>query len=246
MEIKFCSKCVTEKERADFSPGNFIRGAAGWCKSCVKEYNREYSSKNRDKLLLQKNQYYLDNKEDILADQKVKRSTPEYKDNARQYNLDNREHINKTRIIYQKNRRTEDPIFRSQQDISSVINQMLKKQGSSKSGNSSRNNMPFIWEEYIVHMEALFVHPDNLFNGKPWMNWENQGRYIKEEWDDNNFLTWKWQIDHIIPHADLPYTSMEDDNFKKAWSLANIRPLSAKQNQLDGASRIRHKKKRVA
>ena len=53
--------------------------------------------------------------------------------------------------------------------------------------------------------------------------------------------TWTWQIDHIILRADLLYTSMEDENFKKCWALSNLRPYSAKQNILDGTNRIRHK-----
>jgi hypothetical protein len=47
--------------------------------------------------------------------------------------------------------------------------------------------------------------------------------------------------DHIIPQSKLQYTSMKDENFKKCWSLENLRPLSAKQNVIDGATRIRHK-----
>jgi hypothetical protein len=43
---------------------------------------------------------------------------------------------------------------------------------------------------------------------------------------------------------DVAYTNgwMADDNFKKCWSLENLRPYSAKQNQLDGITKIRHKK----
>ena len=59
------------------------------------------------------------------------------------------------------------------------------------------------------------------------MSWKNYGVY--------------WHIDHIIPQSDLPYTSMEDDNFKLCWALDNLRPLEAKQNLLDGAKRTRHK-----
>lgn len=36
---------------------------------------------------------------------------------------------------------------------------------------------------------------------------------------------------------------MEDENLKKAWALENLRPLSAKQNQIDGSRRTRHQKK---
>jgi hypothetical protein len=37
---------------------------------------------------------------------------------------------------------------------------------------------------------------------------------------------------------------MEDDNFKKCWALNNLRPLSAKQNILDGTTKIRHEKRK--
>ena len=69
-------------------------------------------------------------------------------------------------------------------------------------------------------------------------------KYDPKTWDDNNFATWTWNIDHIIPHSDLHYSSMEDDNFKKCWALSNLRPINAKQNVLDGVSGIRHKVKR--
>jgi hypothetical protein len=74
------------------------------------------------------------------------------------------------------------------------------------------------------------------------MNWDNQGVYNAKTWNDEDQSTWKWQIDHIIPQSDLPYYSMEDENFKKCWALENLRPLSAKQNVLDGTRRTRHKK----
>ena len=69
------------------------------------------------------------------------------------------------------------------------------------------------------------------------MTWENHGVYNLNTWDDNDQSTWKWNIDHIIPQSKLPYTSMEDDNFKKCWALENLRPYSAKQNIIDGNKR---------
>jgi hypothetical protein len=69
------------------------------------------------------------------------------------------------------------------------------------------------------------------------MTWDNQGKYDRKNWDDNAPTTWTWNIDHIIPHSSLPYSSMEDDNFKKCWALNNLRPLSAKQNLIDGNRR---------
>lgn len=33
---------------------------------------------------------------------------------------------------------------------------------------------------------------------------------------------------------------MDEPNFQKAWALENLRPYSAKQNTIDGATGIRH------
>jgi len=64
--------------------------------------------------------------------------------------------------------------------------------------------------------------------------------YNANTWDDSDSSTWTWQIDHIIPQSTFAYSSMEDEAFKKCWSLDNLRPLSAKQNYLDGVRRVRH------
>ncbi len=87
-------------------------------------------------------------------------------------------------------------------------------------------------------MQELKRHLEIQFES--WMTWQNRGTYNSQIWDDNNPKTWTWQLDHIIPQSDLPYTSMSDDNFKKCWALENLRPLSSKQNLLDGLTKIRH------
>jgi hypothetical protein len=88
-------------------------------------------------------------------------------------------------------------------------------------------------------MQELREYLEQRF--EPWMTWNNYGTYKGEDiWKDNDITTWTWQIDHIIPQSDLPYSSMEDDNFKKCWALENLRPLSAKQNWLDGVKKVRH------
>ena len=86
----------------------------------------------------------------------------------------------------------------------------------------------------------LKQHLENQFES--WMTWNNWGRYSLDTWKDDDQATWTWQIDHIIPQSDLPYSSMEDENFQKCWQLNNLRPLSAKQNILDGVNKIRHGK----
>lgn len=49
---------------------------------------------------------------------------------------------------------------------------------------------------------------------------------------DLKFESWgeKWQLDHIDPVAHLAFTSPEQENFKKCWSLNNLQPLTISEN----------------
>lgn len=127
-------------------------------------------------------------------------------------------------------RRKEDPAYRLRENISVEIRDILKQH---KAKRSFLTYLNYSLKDLKLHIESLF---------EPWMNWNNQGKY--KNWNDNDLSTWTWQLDHIIPHSTLKYTSMEDDNFKKCWDLDNLRPLSAKQNVLDGVNRIRHIKEK--
>ena len=119
--------------------------------------------------------------------------------------------VNKKR----RERYNADPIFRLRSLVSKSVRRGLKKPKS---------------DSFIRHLEyplgQLKAHIESLW--EPWMSWDNHGSYNK------NMRT--WQIDHIIPQSTLPYDSMEHPNFKKCWSLGNIRPLEAIKN-------LRRKKK---
>ncbi len=110
-----------------------------------------------------------------------------------------------------------DPNFRLRKNVSRAINHALKKQSSSKNS-SIMHFLPYSMNDLKVHIESQFINK---------MNWENYGSY--------------WEIDHIVPQSCLPYTYMGEANFKKCWSLNNLRPLEVFQNRSDGSTRIRHK-----
>ena len=95
--------------------------------------------------------------------------------------------------------------------------------------------LPYTMDDLKRHLEAQF---------EPWMNWDNHGRYDPKTWDDNDPTTWTWQIDHKKPHSEFDYTTMDCQEFRDCWALSNLRPYSAKQNNIDGGSRARHSKKR--
>jgi hypothetical protein len=129
--------------------------------------------------------------------------------------------------------RNKNPNFRIRRSISHFIWRTLNNNNSSKDGESCLKYLGYSIEELKIHLENQF---------EPWMIWDNHGKYIKSQWNDNDQDTWTWNIDHIIPQSDLPYSSMEDDNFKKCWALTNLRPLSSKQNNIDGTNKLRHNK----
>ena len=47
-----------------------------------------------------------------------------------------------------------------------------------------------------------------------------------------------WHIDHITPLSSFKYTSVNDEDFKAAWSLTNLRPIWAKDNQRKSDKRV--------
>lgn len=161
--------------------------------------------------------YHCNNKE------KVSKQNQEYKKN-------NIEKINLYKRMYNKQKYHADPNNKIRTVISKAIRQGLIRQDSSKCGGLCMDFLQFTIEELKRHLESKF---------ESWMNWSNYGPYRKT-WDDNNQLTWTWQIDHIIPHSMFIYNSMQDNEFKKCWSIENLRPLCSKQNCIDGVLRLRH------
>lgn len=187
---------------------------------------REYAEENPDKIRDGRKRYYEENKEVILENQKIY-----YVDNlsvikkrAREYRLTHKEERNK----HSKDRYDNDPVFKLRILVSTAVGKFLKNASSSKGGKSSSKYLPYSIEELRSHLEEHF---------EPWMSWDNQGKYDPKRWDDNDQSTWTWNIDHIIPQSKLTYTSLDEDNFQKAWALSNLRPLSAKQNIIDGNRR---------
>ena len=151
-------------------------------------------------------------------------------ESQRVYKIENKETVQKSKRNAFKKRIKNDVEFKLRKNISRKISLILKMNNSSKLGKSIIKYLPYSFEQLKFHLESLF---------EPWMTWKNRGSYSIETWDDNDSSTWTWQIDHIVPQYKLPYSSMEDDNFKICWNLSNLRPYSAKQNLMDGVNKVR-------
>lgn len=246
--MKKCSKCKLEKENMYFSNSQFHK-SGGICRPCntaimkqyrennsekIKQYQKQYDFKyykeNKDKILINKKFYYKNNKTTILEIRKQHYNKNNKRKYNQQYYKDHKRNIINQQNQYSKLRRANDLKFRLKTCIFSSINFYLKRNGFIKN-KSTLGYLPYSIDQLRMHLENQF---------ESWMNWNNHGRYSSKLWNDNDQSTWTWQIDHIIPHSTFKYTSMEDEDFKKCWALNNLRPLSAKQNFLDGISRIRH------
>ena len=146
---------------------------------------------------------------------------------------------------YHKKKSETDPVYVFRKLVSVEIRRALKSRGKIKGGQKTWGNIGYSPDELVNYIEPLFSSPENLTtDGKVWMTFDNHGSYNRKTWNDGDVKTWTWNLDHIIPQSEFEYADLKDPLFKQCWALSNLRPYSAKQNIIDGATRIRHKKKR--
>lgn len=81
------------------------------------------------------------------------------------------------------------------------------------------NILGYSLKELMDHLESKFIDG---------MSWDNYGRF-------------GWHIDHIKPSSLFKYESIDDDEFKKCWSLNNLQPLWWRDNiSKGGKNRIKN------
>jgi hypothetical protein len=212
MITKICSNCHQEKPEKDFRKEKFKKQ----CRTCLSLKSKEYNKKNEDK--------YKKNQEKF-------RKSSKRKEYLSQYYILNENKMKLRQKHYENRKYSEDPIYRMRRIISASITKSLRSRNFSKSKISFLNHINYSLQELKEYLEKQF---------EPWMTWLNRGKYNSKTWNDNDQSTWTWQIDHVVPHSTFKYSSMEDEEFKKCWSLENLRPYSAKQNIIDGTTGVRH------
>jgi hypothetical protein len=203
-----------------------------------KEHRKQYELENKETLQEYQKQYRLDNKETLQEyyKQRYSENRTIINEQQKQYNLEHKEQKNQWRRTKSKT----NPSFRLRDNISGSIRRKLKSIGLTKNNNSCMELVSFVSIDILrEYLEALFSHSDNLTpDSKVWMNWQNHSKYNPKTWDDHDPATWTWQLDHIMPQSLFDFSDPEQ--IRKCWALSNLRPLSSKQNTLDGALRIRH------
>jgi len=232
METKICRTCKIEKEVSFFRQRHNKKRNKIYrnneCIECQRLYWETEEYKNSRKI------YYQENKIEINKQHREYNvlHIEEKKERSKLYYQDNKDSIRIVQKQYIKRRRKNDVSFRLGASVSKSINRAIKLNGSLKSGKSTFKYLPYSKKDLKEHLERQF---------EPWMTWDNYGIYDSNVWNDDDPNTWTWNIDHVIPHSEFKYASMEDNEFKQCWALSNLRPLSAKQNWLEGINRSRHK-----
>jgi hypothetical protein len=188
-------------------------------KERVREYGRLYYLKNKEEIISRSNKWKEENREQHLANKKkyTAKTVEKRKEYRKEYNQRPeaitvrkkwQDGYRKTRNENRNKRYKEDAAYKLQRNISKTILDVLKKQGTSKFGNSVLNYLPYTMKELREHIENQWVE------GMSWENHSNTG----------------WHIDHIMPQSKLIYDSMEHPNFLKCWSLNNLQPMWADEN----------------
>lgn len=207
-----CTKCKIEKE-ADKENFYWRKDTKSWrrqCRCCVDKRKKKWENDNKDSMSIWRSQW-------------SKRHNKEYYQNNKE-----KEKLrvkSKPKHLLAKYQATQKlkPKNKIRLNISRSISMYIKKCGGFKN-DTHLKYVDWEYNDLIAWLEAHF---------ETWMNWNNYGRYNKNTWNDNDSSTWTWQIDHIIPHSKYKYESMDCDEFRKCWSLSNLRPYSSKQNILD-------------
>ena len=209
--IKVCSKC---KRILVANEINFHKKKSGKyglradCKVCEKEYKREYSKKNKDKIKEYMKQYYEDNKEKINEINKIynENNKDKIKEHKKQYYEDNKECFKEKYKEYrEKNKDKIKEYMKQYQDDNKDKIKEYKKQ--------YRENNP----EYIKQYREN--NPEKIFNQnqrRRQLEGEQGDGITNEQWlEMMNFFDWKCAysgiefsshnknkdrtIDHIIP-----------------------------------------------
>ena len=195
-----------------------------WSEEKRREYDKKYYQENKEKKKQRVKNYYEANKEKVRQRQKNyhqankqkinqraknyreanKEKLKEYRKNRRQENIEDIRRYNRE---YRKKRRQQDPAWKLAHNIGCVVRDAIKKEGSSKKGESVLQHLPYTAEQLKEHIESKWAEG---------MSWQNYG---------------EWHIDHIYPQSKLPYDSMEHPNFLKCWALDNLQPLWAEENR---------------
>jgi len=179
----------------------------------------EYYYKNRETIREKAKRRYLLNKEKISKKHKIYHINNKDAENKRckKYYNENKDKIaKKKKEYYTKNKlKMSEKCYEYQKNVwyksqKNKINRSILVQISKSIKNKNSKH----WEDIVGYtLEDLINHLQNNSN------------YLIEDYSNINL-----HIDHIIPKSLYKFESYEDEEFKKCWSLRNLRLIPAEEN----------------
>lgn len=220
-QIKTCSICKESKPLTEFSKNK--RRTDGYnreCKSCTREYKKQYYHRNKKKIDDINKLYWVNNKERLLEGQKeyrnnnresIKETNSKWLDANREkvqiyqkeYKKRNKESIKRYKKEWSKNRIKTDGVFKFKLNLRALVRSAIKKKGYKKNTKTES----ILGCDY----QTLFEYFESKFT--PEMNWDNYGSY--------------WDIDHIIPLA----TAITESEVIRLNHYTNLQPLGSYYNR---------------
>lgn len=219
--MKQCSVCKQYKENLDF----YAKQSA--CKECCKQRQREYNQQHRDYINQRQRKYNQQHQEQARAYRELNKNNLNEK--SRLYYTQNKDIILAQKASKKKQKAEYDrqyyytvkapvrPVYKNLTPSQRYHENQLSNCFSSgirhalKSSKAGRH-----WEDLVSYnLKQLKEHLESQFTSK--MSWANFGSY--------------WEIDHIIPQNLFSMQRIEDKDFQICWSLANLRPLTIKENR---------------
>jgi hypothetical protein len=182
-------------------------GLAHRCKDCAARARAAWYATHKEEQKAKGREWAARNRGLFRAYNKKRRET--HGDEVRAYHRAWRKRTGYA-VAWLKAKEQKDPVFRLNRKLSKNIHDSLRCPNAR--GRRLRTIVGYGIKELRQHLEARFTEE---------MNWSNYGTY--------------WHIDHVVPKSWFKYESVEDEAFKKCWSLDNLQPLEARANASKGA-----------
>ena len=194
--MKKCNICHVEKSLDCFykdKNGKF--GVSGKCKTCKKEHGVIHYKNNKSYYQTKIKEWH-----EINPNQSQKYN--------KKYNLLNKDKIRN----YDNERYKNDPCFRLHKiQKSNILFNLKRVIKNTNHYYKSEGVLGCSFIEFKLYLESKF---------KPWMTWENQGKY-------NGELNFGWDLDHIIPIS----SAKTEEDVIKLNHYSNYQPLCSKINR---------------
>lgn len=227
MQVKYCSKCKTEKPLEQYSPSKTSKqGVHAYCRPCQSKISTEWHHRNKERISLRRKERRIKDGETVLAVERAYRArnvdkVKEYSKWHYQVNKDKR--LDQTASWYQKNKakKQQKARVRTKERLKTDINFKLAARlrnalyravvGGAVKKDPSVSYLGIDVADFKAHLESRFL---------PGMSWDNYGK-------DG------WHIDHIRPLASFDLT--DEAQLREACHYTNLQPLWAKDNLRKGA-----------